>query len=191
MSSVSAGFGFRPIYHPSGVIRPKALPGGIASGYATSIWKGDPVILATATGTLQAAAVENDVIGIFGGVQYTPTVGARMVFSPYWPASTTYVAGSLVAFYWEDPDLVYEVQANGSIAQAAIGDQADMVASNGSNVTGQSSIQLDSSLAGAGVQEQFRITGLALYPDNAWGDAFTIVQVQIAQHVYRANKVAI
>ena len=45
MSSVSAPFGFSPSFHNSGQIRPKAY--AIASGYATSIFKGDPVKIST------------------------------------------------------------------------------------------------------------------------------------------------
>lgn len=190
MTATSAGFGFRPVYSPSGVIRPEEFTDGILSGYATSIFAGDPVLMAT-PGVLELAGVAVDFLGIFAGVEYTPALGSRRVYSPAWIAGSTYLAGTCFAYVVTDPDVVFEVQANGSVPQAGTGDQANHVASAGNAVTGLSSIQLNSTLVGVGVQGQFRIKNLAKGPDNAWGDAFTIVQVQIARHQYRANKVAI
>ena len=50
MPSTSAPFGFRPSFHNSGQMRPKAYT--IASTYATNIFSGDPVKLVDA-GTVQ------------------------------------------------------------------------------------------------------------------------------------------
>ena len=61
----------------------------------------------------------------------------------------------------------------------------------GSTSTGLSAATLSATLAGAGVQAQWRIVGFAGYVDNTPGDAFTIVQVQLARSQYVANKVAI
>jgi hypothetical protein len=58
-------------------------------------------------------------------------------------------------------------------------------------VTGLSNCSINHTLAGAGAQKQLRIMDLAPYPDNAWGDTYTIVRVQIARHQYVSNKVAI
>ena len=37
-----------------------------------------------------------------------------------------------------------------------------------------------STAAGSGVQGQMRVVDIAAYPDNAWGDAYVIVRVQLA-----------
>ena len=50
MASISAPFGFRPSFHNSGKMHPKAY--AITSGYAASIFSGDPVKIA-ADGTVQ------------------------------------------------------------------------------------------------------------------------------------------
>lgn len=186
MSSVAAPFGMRPIYHPSGVIRANAYT--IASAYGTAIYKGSPVILNT-NGTVTVGTTAADILGVFAGVQYLDSTG-KPVYSPNWVASTT--ATDIVAFVYDDPAIVYEIQSNGSIAQTAVGDQADFVnPGTGSTSTGLSSAAISSTLAGAGVQAQLRIEGFSGYPDNAAGDAFTIVQVQIARSQYISNKVAI
>ena len=97
-----------------------------------------------------------------------------------------------VAYVYDDPSNVYEVQADGSVAQAAIGDQADVSnVSAASTLIGRSQCTLSATLAGVGVQAQFRIVGFGQQVDNAPGDAFTIVQVQLARSQYVANKVAI
>lgn len=194
MSATNAPFGFRPIKHPSGIIRPTAYKGGIASAYASNIFKGGAVILTT-NGVIQAATASNaDMLGIFAGVEYTPA-GGRPVVSPYWPSGTTLETGSkMVAYVWDDPEIIFEAQADGSLAQTAVGDQANITGgtyNTGSTATGISNCTLSATLAGAGVQGLFNVIGLSDYINNEWGDAYTIVQVTMARAHRRAVKVAI
>ena len=58
MSAVSAPFGLRPSFHPSGLDRAIALANGIASGYSSGILKGQPVALDT-SGNIIAATATN------------------------------------------------------------------------------------------------------------------------------------
>jgi hypothetical protein len=186
MSATSAPFGFRPTYHPTGMDRAKRYT--IASAYGTAILKNQPVIL-NANGTVTAGTAAADLLGVFAGCEYTDATGKRNV-SPNWPAGT--VATDIWAWVYDDPTDVFEVQADGSLAATCIGDQADVSnAAAGSTSTGLSAATLSATLAGAGVQAQFRIVGIAPYVDNAAGDAFTIAQVQIARHQFVSNKVAI
>jgi hypothetical protein len=112
--------------------------------------------------------------------------------SNYWPANTAYQAGTCVAYFYNDPLIVYEVQADGSLAQTAVGDQADLSNTTaGSATTGLSACTLSTTLAGAGASAQMRIVDLAPYPDNAWGDAFTIVRVTINEAQFQASVNAI
>ncbi len=184
MSATNAAFGLRPVFHPSGLDRAQALANGITSGYASDILKGAPVKLTTA-GVLNVLTSTESLQGAFDGVEWTDTTGRRRV-SNYWPNGTTGTA--IVAYYYNDPLIVYEIQADGSVAQTAIGDQANF--SNltaGSNVTGLSQCTMASSLAGAGNVGQLRIVDLAPYADNAWGDAFTVVRVTISNHQFVAT----
>jgi hypothetical protein len=87
---------------------------------------------------------------------------------------------------------VYEIQADGSVAQSAIGDEADLSNTTaGSNVTGLSQATISSTLVGAGNSGQMRIVDLAPYPDNAWGDAYTIVRATINEAQFQASVNAI
>jgi len=190
MSSTNAPFGLRPAFHPSGLDRAQALANGIASAYATDILKGQPVKLNT-SGNIVVAAAGDSFQGAFAGVEWTDTTGRRRV-SNSWPANTAYQTGSCVAYFYNDPNIVYEIQADGSLAQTSIGDQADLSATTaGSTTTGLSQCTLSTSLAGSGASAQMRIVDLAPYPDNAWGDAYTIVRATINESQFQATVNAI
>ena len=189
MVAVSAPFGLRAVFHPSGQTRPVALYDGITSAYNTNIFQGQPVLLTTA-GVLNPVAANNVAFqGAFDGVEFTDVQGRRRV-SNFWPANT--VGTEIIAYYYSDPDLVYEVQADGSLAATSVGDQANF--SNfaaGSTVTGQAATTISATLAGAGNQGQVRILGRSLRADNIWGDAFTVVQVQVSRHQFVNPQTAI
>ena len=178
MSSSNAPFGMRPAFHPSGLDRAQALAGGIASGYATDILKGQPVKYDTG-GTIVVAAAGDAFVGAFDGVEWTDTTGRRRV-SNYWPANTAGTA--IVAYFYNDPLIVYEIQADGSLAQTSLYDEADLSNTTaGSTTTGLSQCTLSTTLKGAGNNGQMRIVDLAPYPDNAWGDTYTIVRATISK----------
>jgi hypothetical protein len=182
MSATSAPFGLRPAFHPSGLDRAQALAGGIPSAYNTDILKGQAVLYVAGSGVIEPVNATSDAVsGAFAGVEWTDTTGRRRV-SNYWPANTAYQTGSCVAYFYNDPNIVYEIQAAGSVAQTSIGLGANL--SNfaaGSNVTGLSQATLNASILSTGVQGQVQILDIAPYPDNDWGDAFTIVRVQVAR----------
>ena len=189
MSATSATFGFRPVYHPTGLDRAVALAGGIASGYATGILKNQPVALDT-NGNIIIATAGSAFIGVFAGVEYTDVSGRRQI-NNQWPANTAYQTGSCIAYYYQDQQIVYEVQSTATLAQTSIGDQANMSSATvGSTTTGLSAAMLGT-VVGASSQGDFRIIDLAPYAGNAWGDPYVIVRVQISRHQYTANIVAI
>jgi hypothetical protein len=187
MSTTLAAFGLRPIRHISGEsARQTALGDGIVTGYSANILSYQPVKFDTA-GVIQAAAAGDAFIGTFLGCEYTTSDGQR-VQTTNWVSGTSYVAGSLTAYYTSDPNLVYEIQADGSVAQTAIGGQANISnATSGSSTIGFSQATMNSSVTGAGSTAQLRILGLSTIPGNAWGDTYTIVEVQIATHQFVAN----
>jgi len=186
MSAVSAPFGLRPSFHPSGLDRAIALANGIASGYPTGILKGQPVALNT-SGNIIAATAGSAYQGAFAGHEWTDVSGRRQI-SNQWVASTAYVTGSEVTYYYSDPNIVYDIQANGSLAQTSIGDQSNFATiTAGSTTTGLSQCMISTSLAGTGAVGDMRIIGLTPAVDNDWGDAFTVVQVQVSRSQYVAT----
>lgn len=189
MSATNAPFGMRPAFFPTGLERAQTLSNGIASGYSSNILKGQPVKYSAGTGTIVPVSSTEAFCGSFQGVEWTDTTGRRRV-SNYWPANT---AGTdIVAYFYEDPLIVYEIQADGSVAQTSVGEQADL--SNltaGSTVTGLSQCTMSASIKASGQQGQLRIIDLGQEVNNAWGDAYTIVRVQIANHQFVYPQTAI
>ena len=185
MSTTSQPFGLRPAYSPSGVVRPTAY--AIATGYASNILQNQPVKIGT-DGNIQAAAIGDRFVGTFQGVEFTDSDGRRRV-SNKWTASTA--ATDIVAYVTLDPSIVYEIQANGSIAVTDIGKQADFTTiTAGSTVTGLSALMLDTATLTDTGNASLRIIDIAPGPDNAFGDSYTVVQVQIAEHQNVADRAA-
>ena len=187
MSTTSAPFGLAPDYHPSGVIRPTMY--SILTGYAANIYLNQPVKIvpsSTGEGTIAAAAIGDDFIGTFQGVEFTDSDGRRRV-SNKWTASTA--ATDIRAYVTLDPAIVYQIQANGTLDETSIGKQYDYTTITAGNSTvGISQIMLDT--GSSATNAQLRVIGLTPGPDNAWGDAYPIVQVQISQHQNVADKAA-
>ncbi len=184
MSSINAPFGFRTAYSPSGTLREMAST--IVTGYASDLYTGQPVKIGT-DGTLQAAAAGDAFVGSFAGCQYLPSGAQRPVISPSWPANTA--ATQIIAYYTMDPYMVYEIQGDGSITQAQVGEQANFTNAANSNGLGYSTCTISATTNASG-NYQLRIIGIANQIDNASGDAYTVVQVQIANHQYVATRAA-
>ena len=192
MSATSAPFGLRPAFHPSGLDRAQALANGIqavstsgnvSAGYATTILKGQPVKMDTA-GYIVVSTGTDSILGAFAGVEWTDSTGRRRV-SNYWPANESFQVGSVVAYFYSDPQIVYEVQTDGSVTQAVVGGEADLTnVTAGSTTTGLSQATISATTVTAGQTAQMRIIDIAPYPDNAWGDAYVIVRAQIAEYQF-------
>ncbi|MEY4933129.1 MAG: hypothetical protein RLZZ403_1449 [Pseudomonadota bacterium] len=176
MSATNAPFGLRPASHLSGgAIR--ALQYTIDPAYTTAIYLGSPVILHT-DGTIRVAAAGNSILGAFQGCEYTNSLGSRKV-SPYWTGEAS--ATDIICYITADPQIIYEIQADGAIAQAKVGESADFTATaTGSLITGVSAATIANGTAAAAATLQ--VIGFSTLPDNTPGDAFTIVRVKIAEH---------
>ena len=194
MSSTSAPFGFRPSFHNSGQMRPKAYV--ISSAYAVSIFSGDPVKLTsdgvvqlgTSDGTRSGTTDGITLLGIFGGVEYLDATG-KPTISPFWPGGTT--GTNITAWIYDDPEALFDVQyANPGTAgtdsvQTAVGAQCDFrVASpGGSTSTGISSTYLTATQSTSG---QFQITGFAYLVTDSLTDAYVNVTVRLNEAAYKA-----
>lgn len=179
MSATSAPFGLRPVYSPSGTVRPAAM--SILTGYATNIFQNQPVKIipsSTGEGTIGAAAVGDRFIGTFQGVEFTDSDGRRR-YSNKWTAST---AGTdIVAYVTVDPTIVYEIQSDAALAVTDIGKQYDFTTiGTGNSTVGISAMMLGVSTAASNAS--FRLLGITPGPDNNWGDTYVIAQVQISEH---------
>lgn len=192
MSSTSAPFGFRPSFHNSGQMRPKAY--SIASTYGANIFSGDPVKLTdngviqlgTSDGTRSGTVDGVSLLGIFAGCQYLDATG-KPTISPFWPSGTT--GTEIVAWVYDDPETLFDVQYTnpsvGTTVQTAVGEECDWTVASpgGSTQTGLSNCQLTAIQATSG---QFQITGFAYSIFDSLTDAYVQVTVRINEHHYKA-----
>lgn len=186
MPSTSAAFGLRPAFHPSGVVRPVAMT--IESGYNANILQFQPVLISS-TGNIQAAGASTPFVGSFMGVEFTDTDGRRRV-SNKWTAGTS--ATDIIAYVTTDPAIVYEIQSDATLTIADIGSQMDFDSvTAGSTTTGLSAAMLDVASKTTSGSALCRVVNLQPDVNNAWGDAFVVVQVQISEHQFVADRVAI
>lgn len=179
MSTSSAPFGLQPVYHASGFVRPAAFT--LANNAAVTLLQYQPVAINTSTGVVTPATVGGAFVGTFMGVEFTDSDGRRRVSNKF-IANTP--ATDVTAYITRDPAIVYQIQANGSVAISNIGNQFDFGSITAGNTTvGLSQAVLDTaSVVASGGTAQMRVIGITPGPDNNWGDAYTIVQVQISEH---------
>jgi hypothetical protein len=217
MSTTFKPFGMKPVYHPSGLDRSVPFAGtnsfvagvtGYSAPYDLNagevFYQYTPVAITSAGQlTIDAAA---PVYGVFDGVEYTTAEGRRTLGKSISLAQLT-AASDIVFWIFADPALVYEAQINGSATSSAIGSIYNFSTAAPYTVTGGYTIGVGgagfstTALAAAAVTSgstgQVRVVGLGrevAYPSgelNAWGDAFTIVQVQIANNTFVAPKASV
>jgi len=220
MSATFQPFGLKPVYHPSGLDRAVpfvgtntfvpgtsySAPYSLSSGQ--SFYEFQPVALTT-SGQLTIAnqsASSGKVYGVFNGIEYTNSDGRRSV-AKYAPLTTLAASTNIVFWIFSDPAIVYEIQCNGSVTSAAIGTEYNFDTTAGSTVTdgyaigvggaGFSTTALLATAVGSGNQGQVRVVGLGrevAYPagnTNQWGDAYTIVQVQLSNNTFAAPSVSV
>ena len=193
MSATNAPFGLRPAFHPSGLDRAQALAGGITSGYSSNIWKGQPVKYSASAGVIIPSSAGSAWSGAFAGVEWTDSTGRRRV-SNFWPANTTYITGSCVAYFYNDNNIVYEIQTDATIAQTSIGNEYNFsnITAPTTSTVGLSQCTLGVSTAvGNNAQGDMRVVDIGPYADNAWGDSYVIVRVVNAYSQFFGQTTAI
>lgn len=178
MANANAPSGFHPVRHKTGG-EIRISPYTIASQYGTAIGKGDPVAMTGTGKNIEVSAAEDvNPIGVFAGCEYVDSTGTKK-FSDYWPASTT--ATKIVAYVWDDPMLVFEVQAD-SAAAGDMGALADWVVGTPSATTGLSGATVAVSGATGTSGKGIRLMGLSARPNNAYG-AYAKLDVMFAEHM--------
>lgn len=222
MSTTFKPFGLKPAYHPSGLDRAVPFVGTNSFQAATDNTYNAPYSLSSGQAFYQyqpvglnssgqltiaaTAAATSPVYGVFDGVEFTDSQGRRSVAK--WASKATLDASTQIIFWiFQDPALVYEAQASGSVTAAAIGSEFNFSATSGYTTAdgtsignggaGFSTTALAASAVASGAQGQVRVVGLGrevAFPTgetNAWGDTYTIVQVTIANNSFVAPKVSV
>ena len=199
MAAVAAPYGLRAVNHLGGTPyagSTRMYP--IGTGLARNIYYGDVVnVLATGlltqSQTTGAAGVGTaflaGTVGVFVGCTYTDPGSNQVVFRQNWPTGT--VTADAQAYVVDDPGAIFQIQANGTLAQAALGACAFFAAAQGAAtgnlLSGNSTTALSNAVTVA--QDAFKIVGFVDSPTSTVGDLFTDVLVKFnpVAHAYTSG----
>jgi len=187
MSTTATPYGFKPVNEIGGLpYAGSTRQIKIASGYASNIYYGQ-VVSIVAAGTIQVVTTNGDnstpfpagTIGVFVGCTYTNPSTKQLTFAQYWPTGT--VASDAMAYVVDDYNTLFQVQADGSLAQTALGSNAILAAvqstSTGSTTTGNSNTAISATTATTSGYA-FRIVDFVESTTSTVGDAYTDVLVK-------------
>ncbi len=202
MASTNSPYGLRPInllggQSYAGSTREYAIP----ASYGTSIQYGDPVIitntgstrgtLARFNATTTAATITSTgggfgFVGVFVGCTFTdPTYGT--VFRQNYTSGNT--ATDIMAYVVDDPDALFQVQADDTLGQTALGCNAALIqtvaGNSGANIN--SGVGLDASSIATTNTLPVRIVDFVNSTTSQIGDAYTDVIVRINTHFHRTG----
>jgi hypothetical protein len=205
MANIDSPFGLKPLRHKSGAPYNGAVnPYYIPSSYGTALYVGDPVVK---TGTSNTAAVKvpgagsfnigtmpeinkatagdaNAVTGVIVGFTALPSD----LNKNYNPAST-----ERVAWVCDDPDIIFEIQADGAVPAASMGLNAVFIYTHsGSTSTGLSGVELDttSDVPAADASNQMIIIRAANREDNDTTITHAKVEVLLNNHTEAQGRTA-
>jgi hypothetical protein len=186
MANQDAAFGMRPLKMIGGA----PFHGGqsryrIAANYGTNIFQGDMVAQVTGGGIeVHADGGTVPVVGVFNGCRFTDPTTGKETFSNFYPASTN--ASDIEAFVIDDPNVIYEIQADAAFPVADLFGNFDIVyTSSGSTVTGISGAELDVTTGATNTNLPIKAIDISQDPENSdvSSDA-TNVQVVIQNHIF-------
>ena len=201
MATTATPYGFKPLNHVGGTPYAGAVRHiSIASGFGTNIFNGS-IVNIVAAGTIEVVTdlgsngdpFPAGVIGVFVGCTYTDPTSKNKTFSNHWPTGT--VASDAMAYVVDDPQVLFQVQADATMAQATLGSNAQLAAvqstSTGDTTTGVSTTALDATVAATNTIA-FRVVDFVESPDSTVGDAFTDVIVKFNEEMHSyTNKLGI
>lgn len=186
--------GFQPVKKLDGSAWTGATnPYQIANAYATALFRGDPVTILAADGTLGVGVAGATCVGVFWGVKYTDSTGV-VKFMNYWPGNPGVLTGSTVeALVIDDPSTVFSIQETNNLGAAgtplALADRGlniNFLYTAGSTSTGSSAVSIDNATEAATSTLNCKILQLDPTPGNVVG-AFANWHVTLNNHLYNGG----
>jgi len=197
MATTASPYGLKAINHLGGTPyagSTRMYP--IASAYGFNLYNGSivslvgagTIVFTAAVGTA-AAPFQAGTVGVFVGCTYTDPNSGNITFSQYWPAST--VATDALAYVIDDPAVIFQVQADATVAATALGSCCSIIAqtgATGSTTNGNSTTAVNAGTISVN-QDAFKIVGFADSPTSTVGDAFTdlLVKFNPVAHAYTSG----
>ncbi len=202
MAATLAPYGLRPInllggQGYAGSTRLYAIP----ASYSVSIQYGDPVIitntgssrgyLARFNATTTATTVTSTgggfgFVGVFVGCTFTDSTYGKVFRQNYTSGNT---ASDIQGYVVDDPDALFQIQADDTLAQTALGCNASLIqtvaGNSGANIN--SGVALDASSIATTNTLPVRIVDFVNSTTSSIGDAYTDVIVRINTHFHRTG----
>ena len=200
MASTASPYGFKAVNELGGLPYAGSTRTFLIdpAGYNTNIFNGSVVFvnssgylnIVTGTGadgttnSFPGNGTLTGAIGVFVGCSYYNAQG-QLIFSQYYPANTT---GVVQAFVIDDDRAVFQVQADGSVAQTSLGNNTYFAAaqstSTGSTTNGNSNSAVTATTVTT--TAAFRVVGFVNSTTSQVGDAYTdlLVKFNPGYHSY-------
>ena len=164
MANVDAPFGFRLVGKVGSNINNVGRTEYRIAASEAAIYKGDPVEFDT-TGSVAKADAASPLLGVFDGCFYTDPTTSKPSWSNYWPSNA---ATDAVAFVFDDPMALYEIQCDGTMALADLNLNADFIfTASPTTVNGQSVAEINSTTENTNATLPLKLLHLSTDPDNS------------------------
>jgi hypothetical protein len=139
--------GFSPARTRTGAAQGMMEEFSTANGYATALYRGDPIAVST-NGFAKRATNVQTVVGIMDGVRYIDPTTLKMNFGPILPAATSMVPGTPIDGVWTNPrvnvqtagDATWFITADATVSQGHVGQCFEISVGTPSTFAGQSGI---------------------------------------------------
>ena len=197
MATTATPYGLRAVNHLGGTPyagSTRMYP--IASATAINIYYGSVVsvlgsgfVSPVLTVGSAAAPFVAGTVGVFVGCTFTDPNSGNVVFRQNWPTGT--VAADALAYVIDDPAVIFQVQANGAVTAADLGQCCSIIAqttNTGTLSSGNSTTAVNAATTSANA-DAFKIVGFVDSPTSTVGDAFTdlLVKFNPVAHAYTSG----
>lgn len=190
MANVDKAYGLRPMGNLSATGAQKQYGYLIADNQSGAIYQGDLVTISGGYVVKFDATLHTLAVGVFNGCNYVDPTSGKPTWSNYYPGSVNITTGQITADVIDDPNQLFSIQADEDVVQADFGKNAAIAYTAGSNVTGVSATELDSSTIANTAGLVLKLVGLNTLPTNSLGTNYTQVIVKINAHLYGSAGVA-
>jgi len=184
MATVASPYGLIPVKLIGGqpfAGSTRMLP--IASNYTTAVFNGDVVTLSSGTVVKDTGTTASTPIGVFLGVEWQDPIRGLVHSQSFPSGGVTIVTGTtIMAYVCDDPDALFMLQASGTLTQAAVGKNGDLVQNAGSAATGKSAVALATTALDTTATRPIRVIDFV----SPVGDAFPDLLVKLNTHRYNS-----
>jgi hypothetical protein len=190
MANVDKAYGLRPMGNLSATGAQKQYGYLIADNQSGAIYQGDLVTLSGGYIVRYNSTLHTAAVGVFNGCNYVDPTSGKPTWSNYYPGSVNITTGQITADVLDDPNQLFSIQADEDVVQADFGLNANIAYAAGSNVSGVSGTELDSSTIANSAGLVLKLVGVVASPDNTLGQNHVDVIVKINTHLYGSTGVA-